>query len=196
MTARSSESSLVADRYASALIDMAEDAGNTDKIEKDMQDLGAMIAASEDLQRLIRNPLISRDQQKEAILAIAGKAKLQELTSNFLGVLACNRRRPLLEDVVQAIGREMSRRRGEIAAHVQSAYALSPEQTASLQKQLSEAMGTNVTLQVDVNKDLLGGMVVTVGSTMVDDSVRSKLDKLRRTMNAGSNENQQVKEVG
>lgn len=194
--ATTSSTGQVASRYAAALIDMAEQAQSVEKIEKDFADLEAMIASSRDLESLIRNPLLNRNQQQSAILAISAKAGFSPLTNNFLGVLAQNRRLPILNAVIRALKAELSRRRGQVEAKVETAFALSPAQTDALQKQLSKAMGTNVTLNVAVNKDLLGGMVVTVGSRMIDDSVRRKLERLQRTMSAGSNENQsRLKEV-
>lgn len=195
--AGSSNTNLIAARYVAALLDMAEDAKLIDKVEKDLQDLSAMIENSADLQSLISNPLISRAQQKDGILTIAEKAKWQQLTGNFLGVLADNRRLPALPHIIKAFQDALRKRRGEVEAKIETAFALTPAQTDALQKELSKAMGTNVTLDVAVNKDLLGGMVVTVGSRMIDDSVRRKLERLQRTMSSGSNENQShLKEVG
>lgn len=196
MASKSSGSDLVAQRYASALLDMAADAKIIEKVEKDMADLCAMLEGSPDLQKMIANPLINRGQQQKAILALAEKGKLQKLTASFLGVLAQNRRIGHLPAVVKAFARELSRRRGEVAAHVETAFALSAAQTKALQEQLSRAMGSHVTLNVVVNKDLLGGMTVTVGSVMIDDSVRRKLERLGRSMGAGSNDSKHLKEVG
>lgn len=197
MASGSSNTSLVASRYASALLDMAEEAKLIDKVEKDMQELSAMIAESDDLRSLIENPLMNRGQQRDGILGIVEKAKLQQLTGNFLGVVSDNRRLAALPQIIKKFVEELRRRRGEVEAKVETAFALSPAQTDALQKELTKAMGTNVTLDVAVDEDLLGGMVVTVGSRMIDDSVRRKLERLQRTMSSGSNENQtQLKEVG
>ncbi len=195
--AGTSNTNLIATRYVSALLDMAEKEKLTEQVEKDLQELSAMIKESADLQALINNPLMNREQQRDGILAIAENAKLQKLTGNFLGVIADNRRLTALPQIIKAFQDELRQRRGEVEAKVETAFALSPAQTDALQKQLSKTMGTNVTLDVEVNKDLLGGMVVTVGSRMIDDSVRRKLERLQRTMSTGSNENQtQLKEVG
>ena len=182
MTASSSSHGPVARRYAAALLDMAADAKIVEKVEKDLLDLQSMLEGSPELQRLTGNPLVSRDQQRKAILALAEKAKFQTLTVNFLGVLAQNRRLGSIGAVIGAFTSELRRRRGEVEAKVQSAFALNPAQTNALQEQLSKAMGTNVTLDVEVKKDLLGGLVVTVGSRMIDDSVKRKLEKLQRAM--------------
>lgn len=196
MSATSSGTNIVALRYASAFLDMAAEQGVVQQAENDMNELGAMLAGSADLQAAIGNPLLGRDQQKAAMQALAKQAKFQDLTVRFLGVLAQNRRIAALPGVLKAFAAELRRRRGEVQAQVQTAYALTPAQTQELQAQLSKAMGVNVTLDVTVNKDLLGGMTVTVGSRMIDDSVRSKLDRLQRAMTSGSNQNQRIKEVG
>lgn len=175
---------------------MAAEKGVVQQVEQDMKDLGAMLASSTDLRVLIENPLIGRGQQQKAVQGIAAQAKFNELTVRFLGVLAQNRRLPGLPSILKAFSAELRKRRGEVQAVVKTAYALTPAQTKALQEQLAKAMGTNVTLDVSVDKDLLGGMTVTVGSRMIDDSVRSKLERLQRAMTSGSNQNQHIKKVG
>lgn len=162
---------------------MAAEDRLVEQVEKDLLELQSMLSSSEDLKAMATSPLVSRLEQTDAILALADKAKFQSLTKHFLGVLAQNRRLPALEGVIKAFRAELTRRRGQIDVKVQSAAALTPAQTKALQEQLSKAMGTNVTLNVEVQKDLLGGMVVTVGSRMIDDSVKRKLEKLQRAMN-------------
>ena len=161
---------------------MAAGANAVEQVEKDMLALAGMIASSDDLNALIKNPLFNRAQHQRAILAIAEKAGFNDLTRRFLGVLAGNRRMGILPAVLQAFGHELERRRGTVSAQVQSAFVLSPAQTDSLQKALSDRMGQNVTLNVEVDKSLLGGMVVTVGSVMIDSSVKRKLERLKRAM--------------
>lgn len=176
------ETGQVATRYAAALIDMADKAKSIEIIEKDFDSLQAMIADSKDLQILIDNPLFNRTQQGAAMAALSSKARFNDLTNRFLGVLVQNRRLPMLPAVIRAAKAELTRRRGGVEAKVQTAFALSPDQTKALQKSLTDAMGSNVALNVEVNKDLIGGMIVTVGSRMVDDSVRRKLERLKRAL--------------
>lgn len=175
---------------------MAADNKAVEAVEKDMGALATMLAGSQDLRALIGNPLTGRKKQEAAVLAVAQKAGFNDLTVRFLGVLAQNGRLNALAGIIKAFGNELRKRRGEVQATVQTAFALTPAQTKALQEQLSKAMGTNVTLDVSVNKELLGGMTVTVGSRMIDDSVRSKLDRLQRAMTSGSNQNHHIKEVG
>lgn len=187
---------MVAVRYASAFLDLAAESGAVQAVEGDINALSAMLAGSEDLRRLVYNPLIGRTQKAQAMLALAQKAGFNDLTVRFLGVLAQNRRLSTLEVIVKAFAAELRRRRGEVQAKVETAYVLTPAQTKALQEQLAQAMGRNVTLEVAVNKDLLGGMTVMVGSRMIDDSVRTKLDRLQRAMTSGAARTAQIKEVG
>ncbi len=197
MTTAPQASSIVATRYAAALIDLAAGEKAIDKVEKDLQSLESMIEASEDLQSVIRSPLISRDQQEKAIAAIAQKAGLQKLTQNFLGVLVQNGRLYALEGILKAAANEFSKRRGEVTAQVQVANDLSAEQKKDLQSVISKAVGSDVSLEIEVDPDILGGTIVTVGSRMIDDSVRRKLARLRSAMSKQANENvTQIEEVG
>ena len=184
MAAGSTQNALVAGRYAAALIDMAESAKIIDKVEKNILSLQAMVKESDDFRRLIENPLISAPQKQKAVAEISAQAGFESLTVKFLGVLSNNRRLSALPVILRAFRTELARRRGEVEAKVQTAFALSPAQTKNLQEQLSKAMGSHVTLDVEVNRDLLGGMVVTVGSRMIDDSVKRKLEMLKRAMNS------------
>lgn len=181
-------------RYASALVDTAIEAKALEAIEKDLNEFEAMIAASPDLQDLIRSPLFNRDEQRSAVGAIADKAGFNVLTRNFLSLLAENRRLNIVSAVIAAVKADMQRRRGEISANVQAAYKLSAAQQKALQEALGKATGRSVTLNVDINTDLIGGMIVTVGSRMIDDSVKRKLERLERAMKSGSNQNSTTKE--
>lgn len=175
-------SGLIATRYATALLEMAVEARALESVERDMRDLSAMLQGSPELQALVRNPLIDRARQKRVVDALAQSAKFDRLTQNFLGVLAHNRRLSALGAVIKAFRTEAARRRGEVEARVQTAFALTPAQTDNLQKELTKALGSHVTLNVEVEKDLLGGMIVTVGSRMIDDSLKRKLERLKRTL--------------
>lgn len=182
----------VALRYVSALLDMAEAAGVADKVAQDMRELGAMLAESSCLRRLAEDQQLVRAQKANGIGAIAEAAAFQSLTGRFLCVLAYNGRLNLLALIIKVFHQETARRRGTAEAVVETAYPLSAAQTEALRAALSKAAGADVTLDVRVNKDLLGGMTVTLGSLMIDDSVRRKLERLQRAMSSGSNENQTV----
>lgn len=184
--ASTNTSTAAAKRYATAFIDAAANTQSIDSVEKDVSDLSAMLAASADLRTFASSPLIAQDQQASAMAAIADKAGFHQLTRNFLQTLIANRRLPMLAATLKAVQAEISKRRGEIEAQVESAVALSPDQTKQLQDTISAALGTNVAMNVTVNKDLIGGFVVQVGSTLVDASVKNKIERLSRAMMRGT----------
>lgn len=176
-------------RYATALVDSAEASKKIDAVEKDLNDLEAMISDSKDLQNLIHSPLISQGDKIKAIQAIAQAAKFQNVTSNFLALLAQNSRLNIVMAIVKAVRKEISSRRGEVSANVQSAFKLSKEQEKALQESLANAVGQAVAIHVEVKEDLIGGMVVTVGSQMFDASVKRKLERLKIAMKSNANNN-------
>lgn len=176
-------------RYATALIDTAEQSKKIDAVEKDLNDLEAMISDSTDLQNMMRSPLISADEKVKAVQAISKKAKFQDITANFLALLAQNGRLNMVRSMINAVRAEASRRRGEISANVQTAFKLSKEQEKALQESLTKAMGQTVAVNLEVKQDLIGGMVVTVGSKMFDASVKRKLERLKIAMKSNANNN-------
>ncbi len=195
MTTTASAASKIAERYATALIETGEQSKAIDSIEKDFSELSNMIDQSSDLATLINSPLYSSTEQGSALWDLAQKAGFNKLTANFLGVLVQNRRLDILKDVIAAFGRELARRRGQVNAKVVSAVKLTAEQERALQDSLKKSLGFNVTLDMSVDPALLGGMIVTVGSKMIDDSVRRKLERLKLKMQS-SNQNTNLKEVG
>ena len=182
-------------RYATALVEIAANAKKIDSVETDLNELEAMIQGSTDLQNLLKSPLISREDQQASIVAIAQKAKFQDITTNFLNLLAQNRRLNMLPSIMNAVRMDISRLRGEVSAHVASAFKLSKEQENALQESLAKAVGKAVSVQVDVQEDLIGGMVVTVGSQIIDDSVKRKLERLKIAMKSNANNNSEVADV-
>ena len=182
-------SSAVTSRYAIALIELAQEVGKMDNVEKDLNDLDTMIKGSDDLSFLVYSPSINAAQQKDALFAIVQKAKFQELTQNFLGVLIQNRRLYTVEAISKAVGDELSKRRGELSVDVQTAQDMTDKQIKDLQAALSKGLGRDVSLKVMVEPEILGGMIVTIGSHMIDDSVARKLERLKSAMGRQANEN-------
>lgn len=186
MSSAGQGSSVVSARYASALIELAEEAKNIDKVAQDLSDLGAMIRESADLSALIRSPLVEQGALAGAMKTIGEKAGFQEITKKFIGVLIQNRRLSALEGIIAAFRSDLARRRGEVAVSVDVAQDLTEKQKKELHAALSKAIGSDVSVRVNVEPDILGGMIVTVGSRMVDDSVRRKLERLRGALGGGS----------
>ncbi len=165
----------VSERYASALFDLAREESAVAAIEAELDRLATMIADSADLRRLIESPVFSAEDQEKAIGAIADKAGIAGLTSNFLRLAARNRRLFILPGVIRAFRAMAAADRGEVSAEVTSAHPLSDDQVASLKAALKDKLGKDVSLAAKVNPALLGGLVVKVGSRMVDSSLRTRL---------------------
>ncbi len=172
----------VAGRYALALLELAEEQNALDQVAQDLRDLKTMIGESEDLRRLLRSPLFGRSQQEAALGAVLEKAGTGELTRRFAMVVARNRRLFALDDMIDAYLTELARKRGEVTAKVTSARPLNEAQTNALTEALRRAVGSKVTVESAVDADLLGGLVVRVGSRMIDASLKTKLMKLQQAM--------------
>jgi F-type H+-transporting ATPase subunit delta len=175
-------SSGLADRYATALFELADEAKSLSEVADELQRIGSMINESRDLRRLIRSPVISRDDQCKAMDALLKKAEISDLTRRFVGLTARNRRLFVLPDIIAAYRDMLAGRRGETTAEVLSAKALTKAQLAGISESLTKAVGTKVALAASVDPDILGGLVVKVGSRMIDSSLRTKLNRMRLAM--------------
>ena len=195
MSSSKQASSIVSKRYANALIELAEEGKTLSKVEQDLQDLSAMIRDSDDLAFTIRSPLNNEAALLKAMNAVSDKAKFQDITKNFLSVLVQNRRLTALPKIIEAFEASLSGRRGGITVDVDVAQDLSAKQKEELQAALSKAIGKEVAINARVEPGILGGMIVTIGSYMIDDSVRRKLERLKVSMGSGANENISLKEV-
>ncbi len=182
MSSHNSGSHELAGRYATALYDLAEAEQRLEAVVDDLDALAGMIADSEDLRRLLLSPVISSDDQQKAMAALSAKAGFDDLTSRFIGVVAGNRRLFVLPDIMAAFRELLAAHRGEVSAMVESATALSETQIQALSESLKKAVGSTVALATIVDPELLGGLVVKVGSRMVDSSLKTKLQRLRLAM--------------
>jgi F-type H+-transporting ATPase subunit delta len=172
----------LADRYAAALFDLADERKSLDQVADDLRQLRAMLGESAELRRLVRSPILSRADQGRAITAVADRAGLTPLTRNFLGLVAQNRRLFAVPAMIDAFLARLAARRGEVTAEVVAAQNLTPGQLDAVNEQLRKAMGSKVAVEVRVDPALLGGLIIKVGSRMVDASLRSKLHRLQLAM--------------
>ena len=182
MAAELSVVSEVARRYASALFELARDEGKLDEVARDMQALTAMLDGSPELTRLVRSPLFDRAQQTKALATVLERAGVGLIVRNLVGVVARNRRLFSLRDMASDFARLLAEHRGEVVAQVASAHPLNDAQLARLKAELSAEMKTDVRLEARVDEGLLGGLVVRLGSRMIDSSIRSKLRRLEFAM--------------
>lgn len=172
----------LAGRYASALFDLASEAGTVTAVENDLDSLAAALRESAELRALIKNPEINRSQIGKVMAGLSEHLGLSALTRNFLGVLANNRRVSALPAVIRAFAAIAAAQRGEVQAEVASAHALTDEQIATLESRLRAREGRTVKLTSRVDPSLLGGLVVTIGSQRIDSSIRTRLNTLAQAM--------------
>jgi F-type H+-transporting ATPase subunit delta len=172
----------LAERYAAALFELADERRTLDEVAADLRQLREMLESSGDFLRLIRSPVLSRGEQAKAIGVLAERAELSPLVRDFLGVIARNRRLFAVPAIIEAFLHKLAARRGEVNAQVTTARPLSETQLATLNEQLRRSIGSRVSVDVRVDPELIGGMIVRVGSRMVDGSVKSKLQRLQLAM--------------
>ena len=172
----------LAGRYANALFELADESKQLDEVAADLAGLKKLLGQSDDLKRLVRSPVLSREEQMRAIGAIVERAKAADITRRFVGVLAERLRLFVLAEIIDAFDRLLAARRGEVRAEVVSASKLSENQLGAIRAALKKVVGGIVKLDVRIDEDLIGGLVVRVGSRMVDASLKTKLERLHLAM--------------
>lgn len=176
------ETSGVAERYASALFELAQESNALNDVEDGVATMRALIAESDDLMRLIENPLFGADDQIRALGAVMDRAEVTGLTANFMKLLAKNRRLFAAPGILKRFEEMMAEHRGEVIAVVTSAEPLSSSHVAALKEILADKAGGTVKLEQHVDPTLIGGLIVRLGSKMIDTSVRTRLEGLRNAM--------------
>lgn len=172
----------VAERYASSLFGLALEEGKVAEVAAALDKFQGMIDDSADLQRLIKSPVFSAEEQLAAITAILEKAGIAGLASNFLKVTASNRRLFAVPGMIRAFREIYARHRGEVSADVTSAHPLTAAQETELKAALKGVTGKDVTINVAVDPTILGGLIVKLGSRQIDTSLRTKLSTLKLSL--------------
>ncbi|MDA7423215.1 F0F1 ATP synthase subunit delta [Thalassococcus lentus] len=175
-------SSGIAERYATAVFGIVKEAKNLAKLESNLDDLTAALADSADLRDLLTSPVYSREAQEAAITAVAKKMKLIPSMQNVLGLMAQKRRLFVVPHMVTRLREMIAEEKGEVTADVVSAKALTATQSKKLAETLKAKVGSDVKINATVDESLIGGLVVKMGSKMIDTSIRSKLDSLQNAM--------------
>ncbi|WP_353343427.1 F0F1 ATP synthase subunit delta [Litorivita sp. NS0012-18] len=175
-------SSGIAARYATAVFDLAKETKKVKAVESDVSALEEALAASTDFATLMSSPLYSREEQEGAIAAIAKQMKLSPMMGNTLRLMASKRRLFVLPALLNALREAIAADKGEVTAEVVSAKALTKAQSDKLSKVLAANVGKDVSIKATVDESLIGGLVVKVGSKMIDTSIRSRLNSLQNAM--------------
>jgi F-type H+-transporting ATPase subunit delta len=169
-------------RYATALFELARDEKSIDAVKADLDKFAAMLADSADLARLVRSPVFSADIQGKALAAVLEKAGITGITANFLNVLTANRRLFAINDVTRGFRALVAKFKGEATADVTVAEPLSDKNLDALKTALKSVTGKDVALNVKIDPSIIGGLVVKLGSRMVDSSLRTKLNSIKHAM--------------
>jgi F-type H+-transporting ATPase subunit delta len=172
----------MAGRYATALFDLAREGNAIDAVKGDLDRFDAMIAESPDLSRLVRSPVFSADQQLQALAAVLDKAGIGGLAAKFLKLVVSNRRLFAVRDMIKAYRKLVADHKGEATAEVTVAEELKGDHLDALRSALKSVSGKDVDLNVKVDPSIIGGLVVKLGSRMVDTSLRTKLNAIRHAM--------------
>jgi F-type H+-transporting ATPase subunit delta len=172
----------VSGRYATALFELARDERSIDAVKADLDKFDAMLADSADLKRLVRSPVFGATEQSKALSAVLEKAGISGISANFLKVLTANRRLFAVSDVIRAFRALVAKFKGEASADVTVAEPLSDKNLDALKTALKAVSGKDVTLHVKVDPSIIGGLVVKLGSRMVDSSLRTKLNSIKHAM--------------
>ena len=182
MAAEDPSVSGVSGRYATALFELARDERSIDAVKADLDKFDAMLEESADLKRLVRSPVFAADTQSRALSAVLDQAGITGISANFLKVLTANRRLFAVSDVIRAFNALVAKFKGEASADVTVAEPLSDKNLDALKSALKAISGKDVILNVKVDPSIIGGLVVKLGSRMVDSSLRTKLNSIKHAM--------------
>ncbi len=187
----------IARRYATALFDLATEQGQVDAVENDLRAIAALAATSSDFTTFAANTTLSRHAQAQTVDAIASHLSLGDLAKKFLGMVAANRRLADVGGMAEATLDLIAAQKGETTATVISATALDDAQTKQLTAQLNKLTGMKVRLDTQIDDSLIGGLVIRVGALRIDNSVKTKLERLHRalTNQTASTDSNKMKEV-
>lgn len=172
----------MAGRYASALFELALESNAVDAAKADLDKFDALIADCADLDRLVRSPVFGADEQAKAVTVVLARAGISGIAANFIKVVASNRRLFAVRDMIRAYRAQVARHKGEVSARVTVAENLSDAHRAAIKDALKAVTGKDVDLDVRVDPAIVGGLIVQLGSRMVDSSLRTKLNAIKHAM--------------
>ena len=182
-TSLSSSAKGLAGRYAGALYALAEESGKIDAVVKDMNGVAELVSANQDMRMLVESPAITWAEQTKAVTAVLERGGADALTVKFVGTVASNGRLHALSRIISAFLAEHARRRGEVSAEVISAVEMDDARRARVEQAVSKLAGSEkLSLSMRVDPSLIGGLVVRIGSRMIDTSIRTKLNRLETAM--------------
>lgn len=177
----------IAERYATAILELAQEEKSVETVERDLASLRDAVSVSTDLARFVRSPVFSRADHAKGMTAVLAQIGASQLTTRFVLTLASKRRLYALADIIRAFQRQLAKIRGEVDAQVTSARALTDNELRDLKATIRAKLGREPRLDAKVDPSLLGGLVVKVGSRMIDSSLKNKLNGIRLAMRGAGN---------
>jgi F-type H+-transporting ATPase subunit delta len=172
----------MAGRYATALFDLALESNAVDQVRSDLDRFDTLVNDIADLERLVRSPVYGAEAQTNALTAVLEKAAIGGIAANFLKLVTSNRRLFAVREMIRAYRAQVARHKGEVTAQVTVAEPLNDAHRAAIQDALNAVTGKDVDLDVKVDRAIIGGLVVKLGSRMVDSSLRTKLNSIKHAM--------------
>ena len=169
-------------RYASALFDLAAERGAVDRVGRDLKQLSDMINQNADLKSMVASPLIRKNEQVNAMVSLTERVGMDVLSRNFVGLICSNRRLHQLQKMIEAFNFLFSLDKGEIFADLISSHKLSDEQIKKIQNKIESEIGSKINLRIKTDSSLIGGFIIQIGSKMIDNSIKTKLENLRLVM--------------
>ena len=182
MTSKISSGDIISDRYGSALYDLAAENKCIDEIINDFNSVETLMNESSELRQVIKSPLINSEEKLNILLKIFSRSNFNNLTTTFIKVLDGNKRISNLPSIILQFKKINSEKRGDVSANITSANELSEDEKNNISNQLKNILGQKLSLNFDVDKDIIGGLIVKVGSKMIDTSIANKINKLKIAM--------------
>ena len=182
MTSKISSGDIISNRYGSALYNLASEKKCIDEILNDFEIVQKILNESSELRKVIKSPLVNSEEKLKILLKIFSSLKFNDLTITFLKVLDNNKRISNLSSIILQFKKLNSEKRGDIAADITSANELSEEEKNNISNELKNTLGQKLSLNFDVDKDIIGGLIIKVGSKMIDTSIANKINKLKIAM--------------
>ena len=182
MTSQLASGDLIADRYASALYSLAAEKKLVDPVLNDLTNVKTLLNENKDLRLVVKSPLINSQDKLNILESLLQKTQANQLTSTFLKVIEKNKRFAKISSIISEFININSQKRGDVLADITSADELNDEQKNKITKQLKSILGEKLSLSFDVNKNIMGGLIVKVGSKMIDTSLANKINKLKIAM--------------
>ena len=182
MSSKSTFSNSTSNSYATALYELSKENSELDKVEDDMKSLNKLLKESSDFKEMILNPTVMKEDKKKIIFAIADKNNFSQILKNFLGFITIKNRLFFLDKIIKSFINIVSRSKGELKAKVISPKKLSTEEQKKIQKELSKNFKSQLNIDYEYDPSLIAGLIIQIGSTMVDTSIKTKLKKLEKNM--------------